>query len=217
MDKERDWEAFCKLIEAADEISAGKQRSEAALSLMFAVLKQHAFADISRAVSEHIRSCKFQVQPADITRYIEGSVEEKSAIAWRYFLRSLDQYGPYTSVRFPDPAYHFVIEALGGWIQVGESWHLLSEKEIEFRGREWRKLYEVGLRKASWEAIPGKTQVPKYFPGIHEKNNIQGEYLEFIPPVIEATTGELLERDTLALGGKSNVVSLPLGKKAQEG
>ncbi len=200
-----DWGPFCKLLKAADELTAGKPRSGEAVGLMFRILEEFTIDEVSKAIKEHIRTCKFAVQPADIFRILQGSAEEKSTVAWRVFLRALDRFGYYTSVRFPDPAYHYAIEHLGGWIRLGESWHILSEKEIEFRGREWRRLYEIGLRVASWTGEDGRLCVPPYFPGYHEWHNKSGGYLEHVPPVVDISDGSLIFPAALSEGSKSGI------------
>ena len=188
MDK-GDWKEFCAVVQAADEVTAGKPRSERALRLMFVVLERYGIDEIRRAVSGHVRRNKFAVTPADIVQALSGSLEERSAVAWRTFVNALDRHGYYDSVRFPDPAYHYAVMQLGGWERVSRDFGELSEKELHFRAAEWRKLYEIGMRVAAWRETPGKTAVPERLTGFYERDNRERGYLADIPAPIQIQPG----------------------------
>lgn len=190
MDKKQDWGRFCNLIRAADEITVGKPRSEAALSLMFEALGRHSFGAVKGAVSRHVETCKFAVTPADIARQIEGAPEERSLAAWRCFLRAVERHGYYDSVRFPGPAYHYAIGQLGGWERLCEELHGLTDREVQFRAKDWRQLYETGLRVASWDGGDGKVKVPGHLPGSFERDCLEKRLPGFVPAPVDAETGE---------------------------
>ncbi|GHV53287.1 hypothetical protein FACS1894216_11010 [Synergistales bacterium] len=116
--RESDWRDFCSLIHLADDAAKNTKRDEKTVAFMFEVLMPYEFKGIRRAVIEYIREDKFAVAPSDIIRRIDGTPAEQSLAAWRLFLYTLERYGYYDSVRFPSPAYHFVIKCLGGWGQV---------------------------------------------------------------------------------------------------
>ena len=198
-----DWKGFCKLIQAADEVTAGKERSKEAMGLMFRILEDHPLEEISRAVQAHIKRNKFAVQLADIIREIEGDSGDKSFVAWRIFLKGYERHGFWESIRFPDPAYHYAIEMMGGWMRLCEELNQLqTSRDLEFRSKDWRRLYEIGLTKATWGDEPGKIKVPAYCTGYHEWNNRSGGFLEFIPPVLEIGTGQRIYQDALGQGSK---------------
>jgi hypothetical protein len=205
VDKQRDWGAFCDLIHAADEIAVNtKPRSEAALALMFGALKRFEFGAVCDAISQHVNESRFAVTPADITRIIVGSPEELSLKAWHVFLQAVDRYGYYDSVRFPDPAYHYAVQHLGGWERLCEELHCLSDKELQFRGRDWQRLYERGLRCASWSGEIGKEHVPSYLQGFFERDNRDRGFPEFVPMAIDIASCEMVAlpvTDRLAVMG----------------
>ena len=210
MDKQRDWKAFCGLIKAADEMTTGKSRSAAALSLMFDVLARYGLEEVKDAVRACIEKNKFLVTPADIVRHIDGDPHEKSAAAWRLFLRAFERYCYFDSVRFPEPAFHYVIEQYGGWVKLCEEWRYLTSKELEFREKDWRTLFEVGSRVASWDERPGKIKVFPYQVGFFEINNRAGGYDAFIPDVYDVSTGTMIPRETLAAGQARSILRLPV-------
>ena len=140
---------------------------------------------------------------ADIIREIEGDSGDKSFVAWRIFLKGYERHGFWESIRFPDPAYHYAIEMMGGWMRLCEELNQLqTSRDLEFRSKDWRRLYEIGLTKATWGDEPGKIKVPAYCTGYHEWNNMSGGFLEFIPPVLEIGTGQRIYQDALGQGSK---------------
>lgn len=70
----------------------------------------------------------------------------------------------------------------------------LTDKELQFREKSWRQLYEVGLKCATWD------NVPPYFAGNFERNNREGGYLDHIPQVVEIGTGKTIPQAALGIG-----------------
>jgi hypothetical protein len=184
----------------ADDAAKNTKRDEKTVAFMFEALMPYEFKGIRRAVIEYIRENKFAVAPSDVIRRIDGTPAEQSLAAWRLFLYTLERYGYYDSVRFPSPAYHFVIECLGGWEQVYEAYGSLSDQELQFRAKEWRTLFEIGLRKSSWDDVPG------YMPGFFERQNSSHGFEDYIPEPIDVMTGETLNREELIGGTNKNPV-----------
>lgn len=215
MDKGADWKSFCELIRAADEVTAGKARTREGLTLMFEALKLYSLAQVSEAISGHIKKSPYAVKPADVIRYLDGSPEELASLAWREFINALDRYAYYDSVRFPHPAYHYAVQQYGGWQSISREWHDLTSKELEFRAPEFKRLFEVGLRKASWDGDSGTVRVPAYLVGYYESHNrsIGGKN---IPDVIEIATGERISRKALTGGEEENIIQLPQFKTGTE-
>jgi hypothetical protein len=214
--KKSDWPKFYALIRSADEVISVK-RSEAAISLMFEALTKYSVEDVELALRQHVKQSPYQVKPADIVAHIEGLPEERSLLAWRTFLRALDRYGYYESVRFPDPAYHYVILQLGGWTRLCDEFHGLSDRELQFRSKGWRQMYEIGLRKASWSDEPGMAAMPLYLPGFYELDNREKGFLYCVPAVIDAVTGEKLDLDKLKeLYWSGGDAKTRLGRNADE-
>lgn len=215
--RKSDWPKFVKLIEGADQVTAGQERTEEGLSFMFTALSDYPYETIFRAVMSCAKKSRFHPQLAEIIQEIDGDISDKSLIAWRIFLRAMERHGFWGSVRFPDPAYHYAIDMMGGWMRICESWHTLTDKELEFRGKEWRKLYEAGLSRASWDGKGGTVMIPSYFPGYHEWNNKAAGYLEFVPPVIEIGSGAIVAQEMLGSGNKVPVSALSDGKGGLDG
>ncbi|GHV57788.1 hypothetical protein FACS1894216_22370 [Synergistales bacterium] len=198
--RESDWRDFCSLIHLADDAAKNTKRDEKTVAFMFEVLMPYEFKGIRRAVIEYIREDKFAVAPSDIIRRIDGTPAEQSLAAWRLFLYTLERYGYYDSVRFPSPAYHFVIKCLGGWEQVYEVYGSLPDQELQFRAKEWRTLFEIGtgVRKLSWDDVPG------YLAGYFERQNSSHGFGDYIPEPIDVMTGETLNREELTGGTDKN-------------
>ena len=204
---DNDWKEFAALVVASDEMLGLKSRSVTSIRLMFQVLGGYRLDDVRRAVEAHIRKSPYYVKPADIISFLDGTANERSGVAWRTFLRAVYERGHTDSVRFPDPAFHYAIEQLGGWMHVCAVYSELEERELHFRAKEWRQLYEVGERVASWIYEPGKMRVQPYFVGFFEADNRAKGYISFIPPVIEVSTGRHVCQEELSAGYESQVTS----------
>ena len=180
---DKQWKPFCALIQLADEVTAGKPRSETALGFMFKILERYDFGAVERAVEDHLRSQKFTVTPSDIIKRIEGTAEERAMLAWNCVVHAIQRFGRCASVRFPSPAYHYAIRQMGGWQGLCAN---LRNDELAFRGKDFERFFEIGERVASWEHETGKVCVQPYLMGWNEANNRRGGYA--LPDVVDTTT-----------------------------
>jgi hypothetical protein len=200
---DQDWAEFyamCEMIARTCFVQRkNREEWEEQIRFLFELLSEYSLDCVKQAMYRHVKTQKFFPTPADITRLIEGSPEERSLAAWRLFLRAVGRYGYYDSVRFPDPAYHYAIGQLGGWERLCEELHSLTDREIQFRAKDWRQLYETGLRVASWDGGAGKVKVPGYLPGSFERDCRDSNRLGFVPKAINAETGETLDPAALGL------------------
>lgn len=197
MDK-RDWKRFVAVIDAADE-NCGKPRSKEAVALMFEVLKGFDIDDVARAVHRLMLESPYRITPADISRIIGGTASDKSALAWQIFKFAICAHGSFDSVVFPDAAYHWAIGRMGGWERVAREYEQLTDKELGFRERDFRQLYECGLKVASFDAVPGKEQVPRHLQGECERNNLEMgiEVDHLSAPIVDVRSGYRLMPGTL--------------------
>lgn len=164
---------------------------------MFSVLARFEFKDIQRAVQLHLNGSegKFFPTPSHIINILEGEPEDRSEVAWREFRRAVEKYGPYESVRFPKPAFHYAIKMLGGWLRVNQNIGEMTEKDIEFFGKDFKRLYTVGEQQATW------ANVPSYFPGEFERHNCGVDaFNEFVPDVYLVDSGKKIKRNELQSG-----------------
>ncbi len=204
--EQRDWKPFCALMEATAESLGAKPRSEAGLLIIFEALRPYPFEAVRAAVGKHLVSAegKFFPTAAHIVQQIRGTEAERAELAWRRVVSAVSRRGCYDSVRFPEPAYHFAIRELGGWERLVSMVDAMTDREIEFFGQKFAKLYAAGERCASWTPTAGRECVPAYFQGSFERENRARGFLDAIPAPVDALTGEKLDRAALA-GGTSGV------------
>lgn len=169
---------------------------EEVAELMFQVLQKYDIDDIRNAILACIENGKFFPKVCDIKNEIEGTAIERATQAWRVFLATLDRLGYYDSVRFPDPAYHYAIEAMGGWMYLTES---MTDKNMPFKQKDFEKAYILGEKIASWQYEPGKTRVLPYMRGFYEIDN-RGKANGILPPIKDALTGRSVSDNMLQLG-----------------
>lgn len=191
----------------AEITAAAKPPSAEAVEFMYGLLREdlpHQL--VIQGLKAHSKSPdgKFMPTIADIKKQIGGSSDERAIAAWQLVKKAIERHGYYDSVRFPSPAFHVVIEQMGGWQRLGQEWHSLSEKELEFRGKDFIKLFTLAERTATWE------NTPAYLPGFFERDNIGKNLQNAIPPIVDVATGGKLERQTLkALTSENNNI-IPL-------
>lgn len=194
------WNSFCGIMNAVSLVTANKEQSKEALLLMFNLLQKYELTDIQRAVYEHLKTKdgKYFPTPSHIIQLLEGNTDETYEVAWRLFLKAVRKYGGYETVKFPDPAFHYAIEQLGGWVKVNNDINELTEKEIAFYGKDFKMLYAVGKRNSNWESVPVA------LAGAIEQENSFNGFMDYLPEVVEVETGKQLKRKELLLKEVSN-------------
>lgn len=199
MDRERDWNEFLGAIRSAAILTGKTNLTREALDLYFDVMQDYSVEQVKQAVEAHLHSSegKFFPTPSHLISQIQGSSAERANYAWRVFLKALDKYGYYDSVRFPEPAYHYVISLLGGWMAVSEDYRDLDEHELAFRRPEFVSLYQRGERVATFGREHGKERVAPYLLGAYERDNTANGYTDCIPPVVEIATGRKVKQSEL--------------------
>lgn len=200
MNKAADWGAFCDLMSAAAKVTRTQAPQAEGLTLMFDLLSEYTLEQVQAGIAAHLRSPegKFFPTPSHIIQQIDGTAAERANYAWRVFLKALDKHGYYDSVRFPDPAYHYAITLLGGWVRVSSEFNDMTDREINFRRAEFLSLYQRGERVATFGREPGKEQVAPYLLGAFERDNTANGYTDHIPPVVEIATGRKVKQSELA-------------------
>lgn len=157
----------------------GKDLGRTAKAL-FDALSPYPYEAVEAAVKGSCRHERFFPMLADIVTRIEGTSEERAAMAWALVLRAMGRWGYWDSVRFPDPAIHFAIQQMGGWRRLCSS---LTNDELPFRGRDFAQHYSM------FDRVRHATSVPAYLAGAHELNN-RRHGLERPRRVYDAVTGE---------------------------
>lgn len=197
-----DWQEFFTLIHDADALTVGRDRENPIreIGLMFRNLSIYTLDQIKDAVSALLRKCKYKMTIADIVGYIDSTEQEQSLAAWDLFIRVVEVVGSDDSVRFPNPAFHYVIERMGGWERVANYFDRLSDDVREFRKKDWRSAYETGLRKASWSPERGKVAVAPYLIGFFERDNREKGFPEGIPDILLIHTGKYVKREEIGAG-----------------
>ena len=99
---------------------------------------------------------------------------------------------------------HYAIKLLGGWLKATEELGTLTTKEREFWGRNFKTLYLMGEKKASWN------NVPRYFKGLYEQDNAHRGFIDYVPDVCLVGTGKTVKHDQLPLPQVS-----PIGELAE--
>jgi hypothetical protein len=165
--------------------------SREALKMFFLLLRDFSLQQVEQALQAHMRTSPFMPKPSDVIAKINGSAQDRAALAWPCVLEAVRRLGHGHSVAFPTPAHNFAITQMGGWIRLCAT---LLDEEVKWRGKEFERFFVIGDPVASWEYEPGpapgpvKTRVERYCVGEYEANNrARGCAL---PEVLDAVTGK---------------------------
>lgn len=189
-----DYKEFCNFMGAAAEAVGKQSPSDAALMLSFEALKKYELTQIHEALTAHLRGPegRFMPTPSHIVEQIEGKPEDIAAVAWSLVARVLNNGGSYKSVRFPFPAYHYAIEQLGGWTELGDKYDDCNTREAMFLAKEFKQFYLLaGRAGANWDTV-----LP-YLPGIYEEEDNPRPMAK---KVLIVATGEFVPRDEFLAG-----------------
>ena len=198
MIKEQDWKRFADVVNTSDAVMcATEKRSELALAMMFEVLTDYSFEEVSRAVLHHMKTSVYPIKPADIVGYIDGDNDSRARKAWNTLLKAVHRYGGGTSVYFDDPAIHYVLQETGDWISFNDMLSSIQEKEVEFRFKPFKEVYLEGVKCASFVAAAGKYKVKPYFLGRYDRENQANGYMGRVKPPVNALTGEVWSENAI--------------------
>ena len=182
----RDKKQFAQRITALSALF-DREISEAVIEMYWVALDPYGDEETERAFQEAARRCKFFPKPAELIELIEGSSEDREALAWHALLIGIARVGSKSSVRFSDPAIHSVVETWGGWIQVCS----MTARDLQFREKDFKELYRMHSRRDSH---------PEYLVGRTEADNRKRGFLDRIPkPKVVAIEGGRIDIRDLAL------------------
>lgn len=114
--------------------------SQGALGIYYRGLKELSVQEFRAAVDEIIKGEEFKFMPkvAQVLKVINGDLDQRAELALKELLDALKLHGTNVSVCFKDRAIMGVVDAVGGWVELGK----LSGKEWEaFKTFEFKKRY----------------------------------------------------------------------------
>jgi len=145
-----------------------KRPSTALTEIYWTSLKPFTDEQCKKAFNEVILSSRFFPKPVDIIETIRGTQGNRATEAWTEVLGALRKKGAYSSVKFNDPAIHTTIEAMGGWIELGNM--LVGDEK--WKQKEFEKLYPIMERRGGHS---------EYLAGRIEINNSAKGFTKHIP------------------------------------
>ena len=149
---DNDRKAFDEIFDLVGEMTimpSGKDLGRMKKVLFFG-LSDYPLNVIADAAKAHCRVSRFFPMLADIIMQIEGSVEDRAALAWSLILKAKRKYRRNKSLRFPVPAIHYAIECMGGWEHLYWS---IDDNNESFRAKEFFRFCRLGEKNATWENV----------------------------------------------------------------
>lgn len=155
-----DKKQFAGLIGALGEIF-GQEVSKPKLALYFAALRDLSIEQVQAATETLAGSAKFFPRPVEIREAVEGSIQDRAAVAWRTFL-DLCVHSAYPSLQVTDGALAYAIEEMGGYREAVAKIHNASPEMERACQKSFEQFYKIGqVRNAQ----------PKYILGEFEARN----------------------------------------------
>ncbi len=127
--------------------------SKFTLQLWWEAFQAFEYDQVSRAISAHVQnpdSGEFPIKIAHVTRILQGTKTEKSAMAWAKAYGSISSIGAYSDVVFDDPAIHAVIEDMGGWPKFCRD----DDADLSYRMHRFCEAYKAYVGRMDGFAYP---------------------------------------------------------------
>lgn len=170
-------ENFTKFIMAICEMF-DREMSQFLVRIYWEALKPFTDSECEIAFNEILVSSRFFPKPIDIIEAIRGSSDVNAAKAWIKVENTVKRIGTYDSVKFDDPVIHSCIEAMGGWISLGQ----VPENELKWKQKEFERLYTIMAGKGGPH--------PEYLVGKIELENSARGFRNHVPkPVLIKDNG----------------------------
>lgn len=175
-------ETFCRKIFILAEVLQ-TEISEQLVETYWTILKDYSNNELERMFDTVIRTCKFFPKPSELIEIIEGSQSDKSLGAWVKVVRAIEQVGYYSSPKFDDQLIHFVIEQLGGWMNLCTK----TIDELKWTQKEFERLYSY--YKTNTDAVG---YISDHLIGFHESENAKKGYDDYTSePILIGTQSKL--------------------------
>lgn len=147
---EDDRSRFAEILTALAE-TYGEELSAARLRLYFAALQDLDIEQVEFAGEKIAGASRFFPRPVEFREVIEGSAEDRAAVAWRTFLEIAAHSG-YPSLQLADGALAFAIEEMGGYREAVEKIHEASAEMQRAHQKSFEQFYKIGKMRGA----PGK-------------------------------------------------------------
>jgi len=156
---------FAKLI--ADALAFWRQEvTDFTLTVWWNACQPYDLEQVRHALGVHATDPsrgQFPPMPADITKALKGTGNDRATIAWGKVMEAMPRVGAYRSIVFDDPAIHRAIHDMGGWPAMCKG----QVDELPFTERRFMTIYGTYARHGmSLNAWPTK------LVGISEHENI---------------------------------------------
>ena len=136
--------------------------SEFAAQIWWNAMRGYSIEQVRKAFNAHAadpKSGAFMPKPADLIRVLDGTQDDRSALAWSKVFGAIQRVGSYQTVVFDEGAIHAAIEDLGGWPKVCAT----KMDELPFVEKRFCAAYRAHLKACS--------QYPARLVGIVDQTN----------------------------------------------
>ncbi len=144
MDKRIDAARFSRcmiILEKYFEKTLGDAEDDSIKQLYFDGLSDLSIEEIEQATRRAIATLRFFPKIAELRELVEGTKEDRAAIAWESALQAHRKAGAWSSVIFSDAATGEALKTVfGGWVEFCESVHQVWTSDAGFEDRDDARL-----------------------------------------------------------------------------
>ena len=152
-----DFTEFCKIMDIQADIRKVQRLTNEQLAAYFDALKSLTLDTLKELLRSHLYSAngKFMPTVPDIIQEAFGTPEQRANEAWLCVLRGME-HGAYYDIRFENPAIHYAINQMGGWVHFAKSYNLAYTDSIRKEmGFQFRSIFKrAEQRRITWSEAP---------------------------------------------------------------
>jgi hypothetical protein len=197
--KADDLERFQDLL--TDALAFWRQDvSTFALSVWWEACRPFEFEQVRKALSAHAvdpERGRFPPMPSDVVKALQGTMVDRSLIAWGKLLDAMQRVGAYNSVSFDDGAIHAAVVDMGGWPAVCRS----KFEDMPHMQRRFCELHRA------YSARPDIPYPPRLVGEFESTNRAAGKRVA--PPLLVGDPKKAQQVMALGVdGGKTTITAL---------
>jgi hypothetical protein len=206
-----DYREFAGILTMLGDVF-GKAINQNIIRVYWEALKGNTIDEFKAAADNIVRTHKYPTfpLPAQFIEYINPP-EKLERAAYEALAAVEDRLtdNGWSSVCFPDPIIHYVIDNMGGWVRICDETYGMTGKDYEFWKKEFLNRYRAFAHR------PPDGPVPRLI-GVHEQNNRAKGLLDddnmLLLPTGEKCPAEFIEKfihERPEIEGKKERLILP--------
>lgn len=192
-------EALTEILVAFGELHQ-REISPMLVTVFLDALGHFSIEELQAAGRRLLASEEFFPKPIKFIETIQGSVEDRGALAWNLLVEALRKYSAWDSLEITDdPAFVYALEQVfGSWIRCGDTLPDAADPMFASLRKQFMGSYRAYDRSGRTIALPRR------LAGRHEANNLQSfpnwrDNMQLPPQTIHVLSGGQWQQGAIQL------------------